>query len=103
MPGTTTKKDIDFDALIAAETGERKGGWVRFAIAASISLIWLLPFYYLAITIFKSTEEYALKNPLALPDGVFPFVENVIRETSYPSCRCRSDGLVTRTWLNMSG
>ena len=43
-----------------------------------ISAIWIVPFYYVAISIFKTTEEYSLNPPLSLPAGLSPAVENAV-------------------------
>ncbi|WP_372574875.1 carbohydrate ABC transporter permease [Ruegeria jejuensis] len=68
--------DIDFDAIIRAESARRPSSALRLTGAIALSLLWLLPFYYLFVTVFKSTEEYASKNPLALPSGLWPILEN---------------------------
>lgn len=36
-----------------------------------------MPFYYLIVTVFKSTEEYLTSNVLALPRSLAPFIDNV--------------------------
>lgn len=68
---------LDFDAI------ERKAARVNtqritlFAIAAILAVAWLTPFYYLAISIFKSNAEYGLGSPLALPTSFAPVFENI--------------------------
>lgn len=52
----------------------------RLAIAmfaAICAVTWLVPFYYLLVSIFKSTTEYARGDPLSLPVGMAPFFDNV--------------------------
>jgi len=46
-------------------------------LAGVCAVLWLMPFYYLAVSIFKSTEEYARSSPLGLPKGLAPVVDNV--------------------------
>ena len=46
-------------------------------LAGVCAVLWLMPFYYLAVSMFKSTEEYARSNPLGLPKGLAPVVDNV--------------------------
>jgi multiple sugar transport system permease protein len=40
-------------------------------------VLWLVPFYYVAVSIFKTTEEYAHSEPLSFPAGLAPFLSNV--------------------------
>lgn len=65
--------------LIDKERREQRAGgrWLVWPIAA-LTLAYLTPFYYLVVTIFKSSEEYARKGVLEAPDSLAPFVENVV-------------------------
>ena len=72
-------KAIDFDAIERRERSRRKGGWIALLVAALVSLIWLMPFYYLLISVFKSSAEYGSGSPLALPNGLSPIVDNAIQ------------------------
>ena len=58
---------LDFDAIAARERAKFKGGWLILLVVALVSLVWLAPFYYLLISVFKSSAEYGGGNPLALP------------------------------------
>jgi ABC-type glycerol-3-phosphate transport system permease component len=69
-------KHIDFDAIEAREREKRKIRWATLAGAAIICLVWILPFYYLAISVFKSDNEYFQHNPLALPRSLAPILDN---------------------------
>ncbi|MBE7186477.1 MAG: carbohydrate ABC transporter permease [Methylobacterium mesophilicum] len=69
----------DYGAIADAERRRRTGNWVVVAVAALVSLVWLTPLYYLLISVFKSSAEYGSGNPLALPQGLSPFVDNAIR------------------------
>ncbi|MBM3347085.1 MAG: carbohydrate ABC transporter permease [Betaproteobacteria bacterium] len=40
------------------------------------AVLWLVPFYYLAVSIFKTTKEYFNTEPLSLPAGFAPFLDN---------------------------
>jgi multiple sugar transport system permease protein len=70
---------LDIDAIVRAEARSRRLGSWKIALGILLSLIWVVPFWFLFLTIFKSTEEYASGNPLALPQGLAPFLENVRR------------------------
>jgi ABC-type glycerol-3-phosphate transport system permease component len=53
-------------------------GKLAIIIFASVcGVLWLAPFYYLAVSIFKTTEEYAHTDPLSFPAGLAPFLHNV--------------------------
>ena len=69
----------DYDAIAEAERRKRSGGWIIVAVAALVSLVWLAPFYYLLVSVFKSSAEYGTGNPLALPLGFSPIIDNAIR------------------------
>lgn len=69
----------DYSAIADAERRRKTGGWIVLGIAALVSLVWLAPFYYLLVSVFKSSAEYGSGSPLALPQGLSPIVENVVR------------------------
>jgi len=69
---------LDFDQIARAERRRGKGSWLVTGGALLMSALWVVPFYYMAISIFKTTPEYAQKHPLALPDGLSPFIENAV-------------------------
>jgi len=54
------------------------GRWILLPIAV-LTLAYLTPFYYLVVTVFKSTREYAAKGVLELPDSLAPFIDNVVQ------------------------
>jgi ABC-type glycerol-3-phosphate transport system permease component len=66
--------------LIAREKqAQRSGGrWLVIPIIF-LTLIYLAPFYYLLVTVFKSSPEYAQKGVLELPDSLAPFIDNVVQ------------------------
>jgi ABC-type glycerol-3-phosphate transport system permease component len=43
----------------------------------ALAIAYLIPFYLLLVTVFKSTEEYARKGILELPDGFGPLFGNL--------------------------
>jgi len=45
--------------------------------ASVCAVLWLVPFYYLAVSIFKTTKEYAQSDPLEFPAGAGPFLDNI--------------------------
>ena len=71
-------KIIDFDAIEAKERASTKTKWPTLVFAALVSMIWVVPFYYMAVSIFKTHAEYNANNPLSLPLGLSPIVDNVI-------------------------
>ncbi|HZY67737.1 MAG TPA: hypothetical protein VFE52_04075, partial [Devosia sp.] len=74
----TDKRFID--ELVARErAAQHTGGrWVVLPILL-LTVLFLAPFYYLIVTVFKSTPEYARKGVLELPDSLAPFVDNVVQ------------------------
>jgi multiple sugar transport system permease protein len=70
---------LDIDAIARAEARDRRRGAWKVGLGVLIALIWVLPFWFLFLTIFKSTEEYASGDPLAFPEGIAPIFENVRR------------------------
>jgi ABC-type glycerol-3-phosphate transport system permease component len=69
---------LDFDAIERRERDARSSSWLGLGVCTFISLIWLAPFYYLAVTVFKTTEEYTRSGPLALPQSLAPIVDNAV-------------------------
>ena len=76
---TIALEDLDLEQIAARERGAGQGISLKVVFAIFISAIWVVPFYYLVISIFKTTEEYSLNHPLSLPTGVAPFLTNAIR------------------------
>jgi len=68
---------LDFDAIARRSDQARTQRVVLFAVTAILALAWVTPFYYLAISIFKSNAEYGMGSPLALPTSFAPVLENV--------------------------
>jgi ABC-type glycerol-3-phosphate transport system permease component len=75
---TTTLRQIDFVAIEAKERAVKDKRWIAVIFAALVSMIWIIPFYYMAVSIFKTHAEYAANDPLSLPGGFSPIVDNVI-------------------------
>lgn len=69
---------IDFAAIEARERASTRKKWPSLIVAVLISLIWVVPFYYMAVSIFKTHAEYSANNPLSLPEGLYPIVDNSI-------------------------
>src|SRR5690606_13826031 len=51
---------------------------VRLMITTILLIAYLVPFYYLFVTIFKSTDEYLTSGVLDLPRSLAPFFSNVV-------------------------
>jgi ABC-type glycerol-3-phosphate transport system permease component len=69
---------LDLEAIARREKKAHHGNWLAMAGTILISAIWIVPFYYLATSIFKTTEEYSLNHPLSLPSSVTPVMENAV-------------------------
>jgi multiple sugar transport system permease protein len=58
---------------------QRVGGrWLVFPVIA-LAVAYLTPLYYLLVTVFKTSEEYARKGVLELPDSLAPIVANTVQ------------------------
>ncbi|MGY0399674.1 MAG: carbohydrate ABC transporter permease [Ostreibacterium sp.] len=68
---------LNFERIKHAENRKAKHFSWKVIVAFVISIIWLVPFYFLLTSIFKSTTEYAMNTPISLPHSFFPFIENV--------------------------
>lgn len=61
------------------KAASRVGGrWLVVPIAV-LAIAYLTPLYYLFVTVFKTSQEYARKSVLALPDSLAPFIDNVVQ------------------------
>ncbi|MDB5540825.1 MAG: carbohydrate transporter permease [Devosia sp.] len=71
------------DGLIAKERrAQRSGGrWLVVPILV-LTIAYLTPLYYLFVTVFKTTEEYAKKGVLELPESLAPIVGNIAQAWS---------------------
>jgi ABC-type glycerol-3-phosphate transport system permease component len=47
------------------------------AAAAALGALWLVPFYYAVVTVFKSTADYVAGTPLSLPVSLSPLLDNI--------------------------
>jgi ABC-type glycerol-3-phosphate transport system permease component len=67
------------EGLIAGEKRAQRseGRWLLLLPIVVLTLAYIAPFYYLAVTIFKTSPEYAKKGVLQLPDSLAPFIDNV--------------------------
>lgn len=74
----TDKRFID--GLIARERRARHGRsqWLAIPVIV-LTLAYLTPLYYLIVTVFKTTPEYAQKGVLELPNSLAPFWDNVVQ------------------------
>lgn len=65
--------------LIAKDKQGQKHSVPRLVIAIVLLLAYLVPFYYLFVTVFKSTDEYLSSGVLDLPRSLAPFADNVVQ------------------------
>lgn len=70
---------LDIDAMMRRDAAPARRGRWKIAVGVLVALVWVVPFWFLVLTIFKSTAEYASGQPLALPQGFAPLLENVSR------------------------
>jgi ABC-type glycerol-3-phosphate transport system permease component len=78
MAVTVDALAIDIQEIGRREQRLRKRNYGIVAIAGILCLIWIVPFYYVAVSIFKTAAEYAQSPPLSLPASLSPFLDNVI-------------------------
>lgn len=58
---------------------QRAGGrWLLLPIAV-LTLAFVTPFYYLVVTVFKTSEEYAQSGVLELPQSLLPIFDNIMQ------------------------
>jgi len=75
---TSLVDTLDFDAIEKRERRARRSSWAVLAVSGFVSLLWLTPFYYLVVTIFKTTDEYTHSDPFAPPRGLAPILGNSV-------------------------
>lgn len=76
----TTSLDVatlDFEAIAARVQRENRPNRLVWLFAALLAIAWMVPFYYLLISVFKSNAEYGTGNPLALPQSWQPILGNL--------------------------
>lgn len=66
--------------FVPADAAARMSGrtWAILILATVCAVLWFVPFWYLGISIFKTTEEYTFSGPLGLPSGVAPLWGNIV-------------------------
>ena len=47
---------LDLDAIERREAAKHKGSTLKLFAAIGFALLWIVPFYFLAISIFKSSS-----------------------------------------------
>lgn len=75
---TTDTLTLDIQEISRRELRTRKRNYGIVVVAAILSLIWIVPFYYVGVSVFKTTAEYATSPPLSLPVSLSPFLDNVV-------------------------
>ncbi len=66
-------ENLDFEAIARRERSGAQRGWLKPIIALFISAIWVVPFYYLVISIFKNNvEQLDLQSKIDGKGSVFP-------------------------------
>ena len=71
----------DANAISAKPAGRRRpdpkaNRWI-FWIAVLAMIVWVSPFYYALVTIFKSNADYTASGPLSLPSSLYPILTNI--------------------------
>ncbi|SHI29044.1 carbohydrate ABC transporter permease [Wenxinia saemankumensis] len=67
------------ETLKRRERAGQKPSYLRLAIAVVLLIAYLVPFYYLFVTVFKTTDEYLRSSVLDLPTSLAPFWDNVVQ------------------------
>jgi len=75
---TLALETLDFAAIAEREKKRQRRNWPTLVAACLISAVWVVPFYYMATSVFKTTEEYSLNHPLSLPSGWEPVIDNAV-------------------------
>lgn len=74
-----TDKAFISDLIEKEKQAQRQGGrWLVIPILV-LTIAYLTPLYYLFVTVFKTTQEYAIKGVLELPDSLAPIVDNAVQ------------------------
>ncbi|MBN9022866.1 MAG: carbohydrate ABC transporter permease [Rhizobiales bacterium] len=68
---------LDFDAIARKEQKAARPKVLTLGVAVLLGIAWMVPFYYLLVSVFKSNTEYGTGNPLALPQSLEPILVNV--------------------------
>lgn len=68
---------LDFDAIARNERRRDRGRVLAFAMVCLLAAAWVTPFYYLVVSVFKTSAEYGQGHPLSLPQSAAPLFENV--------------------------
>ena len=68
---------LDYSAIAQRERQRNRSNYAVLGLMIVLSLLWLAPFYYLGVSIFKTPTEYAQNHPLASPDGLSPLWGNL--------------------------
>lgn len=97
---TIAMETIDFVALASREKKQRQSGWLPLAVAILISAVWVVPFYYLIVSVFKTTEEYSLNHPLSLPRSLEPVIGNAV--TAWTNAKMGA-GMLNSTLYGLTG
>ena len=67
------------EGLKRKERAGQRPSYLRLGIATLLLIAYLVPFYYLFVTVFKTTDEYLRSNVLDLPNSLAPFWDNVVQ------------------------
>lgn len=67
------------ERLIRQEKTRSRRGRERLWPALLLVALYLAPFYYLLVTVFKTSEEYVSRGVLSWPSSLAPFAGNVAR------------------------
>ena len=67
-----------YSSLIEAEKKKNRPKYGRVVPVVIILVLFFAPFYYLFVTIFKTSLEYAQNPVLALPQSIWPLWDNII-------------------------
>lgn len=77
MSAIDTAAPIDFEAIIRRAEKRERAPVFTMGVAVVLAIAWMVPFYYLLVSVFKTSKEYGSTPPLSLPSSILPFFDNV--------------------------
>jgi ABC-type glycerol-3-phosphate transport system permease component len=79
---------------------QKRANRTIFWIAMALMLLWITPFYYAAVTLFKSSADYVSSGPLALPRSLTPVLDNIAQAWVQTSM---SSGMLNSAFYGTAG
>jgi len=77
MSAIDTAAPLDFEAIIARTEKRERTPVFTMSVAVALAVAWMVPFYYLFVSVFKTSAEYGSGHPLSLPQSITPIFSNI--------------------------